>query len=146
MTIRSSLAATAGDLVSLLRTRLEIFSAELSEEKSRAFVLIGMALAGMLFMTLALLVFSLWIAALFWSTEYRYWAIGCLAGLYALTGLFLLFTVRQRLRNDPPPFEVTVEELGRDARMFSTLAGRANHGAGSEDEAAQSHSGSKDLP
>lgn len=146
MTIRSSLAATAGDLVSLLRTRLEIFCAELSEEKSRAFVLIGMALAGMLFLTLALLVFSLWIAALFWPTEYRYWALGCLAGLYTLAGLFLLLGVRQRLRNDPPAFEVTVEELGRDARMFSALAGRAHHGAGSDDEAASHASAQKDLP
>ena len=145
MTIRASLAATAGDVVAILRTRLEIFGAELSEEKSRAMVLVGMALAGMFFLALALLVFTLWIAVLFWPTEYRYWALAGLSLIYALAGLVLLLVVRHRLMNDPPAFEVTVEELGRDARMFSTLAGRANHGAGSEDEAAQSHSGSKDL-
>lgn len=146
MTIRSSLASTAGDLVAILRTRLEIFSAELSEEKSRAMMLVGMALAGMFFLALALLVFSLWIAALFWSTEYRYWALAGLALIYCLVGLILLLCVRHRLMNDPPPFELTVEELERDARMFSTLAARSSHPPDTQDESVIGQAGHKDLP
>lgn len=146
MTIRSSLAATAGDLIAILRTRLEIFSAELSEEKSRAMVLVGMALAGMLFLTLALLVFTLWIAVLFWPTDYRYWALAGLALIYALIGLVLLLTVRHRLINDPPPFEVTVEELERDARMFTALATRVSHGSGEAEDSMLGQTGQKDLP
>ena len=45
MTIRGALGGAAGDLVSILRTRLEIFSLELAEEKSRIVCLAGMALA-----------------------------------------------------------------------------------------------------
>ena len=146
MTIRASLAATAGDVVAILRTRLEIFGAELSEEKSRAMVLVGMALAGMFFLALALLVFTLWIAVLFWPTEYRYWALAGLALIYALAGLVLLLVVRHRLMNDPPAFEVTVEELGRDARMFSALAAHTSHVPGSQDESASGLNGQKDLP
>lgn len=146
MTIRSSLAATAGDLVAILRTRLEIFSAELSEEKSRVMVLVGLAMAGMFFLALALLVFSLWIAALFWPTDYRYWALAGLALIYALAGLILLLFVRHRLMNDPPAFEVTVEELERDARMFSTLASRASHSPDAQDDSAIGQAGHKDLP
>lgn len=146
MTIRSSLAASAGDLVAILRTRLEIFSAELSEEKSRAVLLVGMALAGMLLLTLAVLVFTLWIAALFWPTDYRYWALAGLALIYALAGLILLLIVRHRLINDPPPFEVTVEELERDAWMFKRLAARASSSNGEANKSMPGQTGQKDLP
>jgi len=146
MTIRASLAATAGDVVAMLRTRLEIFSAELSEEKSRAMVLVGMALAGMFFLALSLLVFTLWIAVLFWPTEYRYWALAGLAVIYALAGLVLLLVVRHRLMNDPPAFELTVEELGRDARMFSVLAAHASPAPGYQDDSASGLTAQKDLP
>jgi len=145
MTIRSSLAATAGDIVAILRTRLEIFSVELNEEKSRAIVLVGMTLAGMFFLALALLVFSLWIAALFWPTEYRYWALGALALLYALAGFVLLLWVRHRLMSDPPAFEVTVEELERDARMFSILAKRTSTSSDDRDSSSNGIAGQKDL-
>ncbi len=146
MTIRSSLAATAGDLVAILRTRLEIFSAELSEEKSRAILLVGMALAGIFFLVLAVLVFTLWIAALFWPTDYRYWALAGLALIYALAGLILLLMVRHRLVSDPPPFEVTVEELERDALMLKGLAARVSPGANESNEPMLGQTGQKDLP
>lgn len=146
MTVRSNLAATVGDLLAILRTRLEIFSAELNEEKSRAMLLVGMAMAGMLFLTLALLVFTLWIAALFWPTDYRYWALGGLALIYALAGLIILLMVRHRLTNDPPSFEVTIEELERDARMFAALATRVSHRSDEQDELTPGQQGKRDLP
>ena len=121
MTIRGALGGAAGDLVSILRTRLEIFSLELAEEKSRVACLAGMALAAALCLFLALLVFSMFIAALFWDTAYRLLAIGLTAGVYGLAGFVLMWLLSRRLREDDAPFAVTVEELGRDAELFASV-------------------------
>ena len=121
MTIRGALGGAAGDLVSILRTRLEIFSLELAEEKSRVACLAGMALAAALCLFLALLVFSMFIAALFWDTAYRLLAIGLTAGGYGLAGFVLMWLLSRRLREDDAPFAVTVEELGRDAELFASV-------------------------
>ena len=133
MTIRGALGGAAGDLVSILRTRLEIFSLELAEEKSRIACLAGMALAAALCLFLALLVFSMFIAALFWDTAYRLLAIGLTAGVYAVAGVALAWLLARRLRADDAPFAVTVEELGRDAELFASV-GQSLDDAGAPDE------------
>ena len=46
-----------------------------------------MAFAALLFLTLAVLVFTVSIAVAFWPTENRYLALGLLAGLYAVLGV-----------------------------------------------------------
>jgi len=134
MTIRGALGGAAGDLVSILRTRLEIFSLELAEEKSRVACLAGMALAAALCLFLALLVFSMFIAALFWDTAYRLLAIGLTAGVYAVAGVVLAWLLARRLREDDAPFAVTVEELGRDVDMFTSV-GEAFDDASAEADA-----------
>ena len=133
MTIRGALGGAAGDLVSILRTRLEIFSLELAEEKSRIACLAGMALAAALCLFLALLVFSMFIAALFWDTAYRLLAIGLTAGVYAVAGVVLAWLLARRLRADDAPFAVTVEELGRDAELFASV-GRGPDDADAPDD------------
>jgi len=134
MTIRGALGGAAGDLVSILRTRLEIFSLELAEEKSRIACLAGMALAAALCLFLALLVLSMFIAALFWDTAYRLLAIGLTAGVYAVAGGVLGWLLVRHLRADAAPFAVTVEELGRDAELFAS-AGVAMDDASAEADA-----------
>ena len=133
MTIRGALGGAAGDLVSILRTRLEIFALELAEEKSRIACLAGMALAAALCLFLALLVFSMFIAALFWDTAYRLLAIGLTAGVYAVAGVVLAWLLARRLRADDAPFAVTVEELGRDAELFASV-GRVPDDADAPDD------------
>jgi len=138
MTIRGALGGAAGDLVSILRTRLEIFSLELAEEKSRIACLAGLALAAALCLFLALLVFSMFIAALFWDTAYRLLAIGLTAGLYAVAGVVLAWLLARRLRSDDAPFAVTVEELGRDAELFASVGqGLDDSGAQDDDEGGE---------
>ena len=85
-----------------------------------------MAFAALLFLTLAVLVFTVSIAVAFWPTENRYLALGLLAGLYAVLGVGLLVAVRALLYG-PPPFSATLEELGRDAELLER-ARRAGRG------------------
>ena len=84
MGLRKSVFGVASGLVGLLRTRLELLALEAADEKARLLKLLGMAFAALLFLTLAVLVFTVSIAVAFWPTENRYLALGLLAGLYAV--------------------------------------------------------------
>ena len=121
MSLRTSVFGVAGSLVGLLRTRLELFALEAAEEKSRLIKVLGMAFAALLFLTLAVLVFSVTVAVAFWPTENRYLALGLLAGLYALIGLGLFLAVRRELLSGPVPFAATFEDLGRDADQLNSV-------------------------
>ncbi|MBO9355006.1 phage holin family protein [Bordetella petrii] len=133
MGLRRSVFGVAGSLVGLLRTRLELFALEAAEEKARLIKLLGMAFAALLFLTLAVLVFSVTVAVAFWPTEDRYLALGLLAGLYALIGLGLLLGVRRELVSGPVPFAATFEELGRDADLLDSVrAAQADQDAQAE--------------
>ncbi|MFP3741281.1 phage holin family protein, partial [Burkholderia sp. SIMBA_019] len=74
----------------LMRTRLELLALEAAGEKARLLKLLGMAFAALLFLTLAVLVFTITIAVAFWPTEDRYLALGLLAALYLVVGVVLL--------------------------------------------------------
>ena len=137
MSLRASVSGVASSLLGLLRTRLELFSLEAAEEKSRLIKLLGMAFGALLFVTLAVLVFTVTIAVAFWPTENRYVALGVLTGVYALIGLGLLLSIRRQLHEGPTPFSATIEELGRDAELLARV--RA-----AQDEAEQAEQDERD--
>ena len=119
MGIRQSFIGVTSGLVGLLKTRLELFSLEAAGEKARAIKTLGLAFAALLFITLAVLVFSILISVYFWPTEQRYLALGVLAGVYGLIGIGLLLALRHSLIYDPAPFSATIAELGRDVQALT---------------------------
>lgn len=121
MGLRTSVFGIASSLVGLARTRLELLSLEAAEEKTRLLKLLGIAFAALLFLTLAVLVFTVTIAVAFWPTEDRYLALGCLAALYFAIGVVLLLVLRRALVYGPAPFAATLEELGRDASLLESV-------------------------
>jgi uncharacterized membrane protein YqjE len=121
MSLRTSVVGIASSLIGLTRIRLELLGLEFSNKKTRLFKLLGLAFASLLFLTLAVLVFSVTIAVVFWPTENRYMALGLLAGGYAVIGLGLFFSLRHALLHDAAPSSVTIEELGRDAAFLARL-------------------------
>ncbi|CAM4083281.1 phage holin family protein [Bordetella tumulicola] len=121
MGLRTSISGVGSTLLGLLRTRLELLSLEAAEEKTRLIKLLGMAFASLLFVTLAVLVFTVTIAVAFWPTEDRYVALGLLAGVYALIGIVLLWLIRRELLFGATPFSATIEELGRDADLLDRV-------------------------
>lgn len=118
MTVRQTLVALAGDAAALLRTRFELLAIEFAQERSRVFVLLCLALGAALFLTLGLLVLSVFVALLFWQSEYRYFAIALLAGMYLLIGVGLLLRLRWHLVYGKQPFEASVEVISRDVEML----------------------------
>ena len=121
MSVRENLSVVAADLVSMLRTRIELFSAEVGEQKHRLSILAAMLLAAGVFLLLAIVMVSFLIVAFFWSTDYRYWAIGLLSLTYALTGFGLVWGVCHRLKTETSPFSATLEELHRDLVVLGSL-------------------------
>jgi uncharacterized membrane protein YqjE len=121
MGLRKSVFGVASSLVGLLRTRLELLTLEAADEKARLLKVLGMAFAALLFLTLAVLVFTVTVAVLFWPTEDRYLALGLLAAFYGIVGIGLLLAVRHALVYGAPPFAATLEELGRDAELLDRI-------------------------
>jgi uncharacterized membrane protein YqjE len=121
MGIRENLSIVAGDLVAMLRTRIELLGAEIAEQKHRLFSLAVLLLTAALFLLLAMVVGSFLIVAFFWDTDYRYWAIGLLTSAYALIGVGLIWRVCHRLKTEPTPFSASLEELHRDLVVLGSL-------------------------
>lgn len=121
MALRQTVGGLAATFVSILRTRFELFMLEAAEQRSNLFLIVGLALGGLIFLVLALLVFTVTIAVYFWPTEDRYIALGILAFIYFVIGVGLLVAMRSRMVNGPSPFAATLEELRRDVELMERL-------------------------
>ena|SRR5690606_13341392 len=121
MALRQSVGDLACTMLSIVRTRLELFSLEASEQKAQLIVILGMAFGALLFLTLAALVFSLAVALYFWPTEQRYVALCVLAVFYTVLGVGLFWGVRRKLLFSPMPFSATIDELRRDLALADRL-------------------------
>ena len=108
-----SLRAAVASLVALLRTRAELFSLELSEEKERHKQLLMLAAVAALFLFLALQLLAVLVIVAFWDT-YRLAAAAGVTALYLAVGLGALLALRRRWRATPPPFSATLNELRKD--------------------------------
>ncbi len=126
MTIRNSLSQVANDLTAILRTRAELFSFELAVQRTRFFSLLGLCGIALVFVLLALVIFSILVVSFFWPGEFRYWAIGGLALLYALIGLCLTLRLVHRLKTEALPFEFTRQELAKDLALLSAWQSTLN--------------------
>lgn len=121
MALRQSVGDMACTLLSIVRTRLELFSLEASEQKSQLIAILGMAFGALLFLTLAVLVFSITVALYFWPTDQRYVALWLLTLFYGVLGVGLFLAVRHKLLFGPAPFSATVDELRRDLALVDRL-------------------------
>lgn len=132
MALRQSVGDMACTFLSIVRTRLELFALEASGQKAHLIAILGMAFGALLFLTLAVLVFSIALALYFWPTDQRYMALGALALAYGILGFGLLWAVRRKLLFAPMPFAATVEELKRDLALVERLrepeSGIPSHG------------------
>jgi len=108
-----SLRGLLAILSSAFHTRLELFVAELEEERERlkqTLVLILLLFFGLSF---GLILLTIFIVAIFWE---RGWiaAIGCLAVVYLGIGITACIKLRSALLQHPGLFPATLAELGKD--------------------------------
>ena len=121
MALRQSVGDLGATFLAGLRTRLELFSLEAADQRTRLVRLLVMSFGALLCFTLALIVLTLLVALYFLPTDYRYVALGVLVFLYAVAGVVLFLSVRHSLLNDPAPFSATLDELRRDAALLDRL-------------------------
>src|SRR5688500_19344276 len=62
--------------VSVIKTRVEIISVELEEQREWLEHLVLMAVAAMFFISLGLMLTTLFVVVLFWNTDARLWVLG----------------------------------------------------------------------
>ena len=136
MSVKQNLRAVSGGFTALVKTRLELLSLELTEEKDRLLSVLLFGAIGLLFLHLALTVVAVLVGLFFWGTEYRYIALAVLVLVYAVVGLGCLLLMKKHLGLATTPFAATIDALRDDAQA---LRGRhvpaamgANKGAGDE--------------
>lgn len=99
--------------VALIKTRVDLVSAEIEEQRAWMEQLMLLAVAATFCVALGLVVFTLFIVMLFWES-YRLWVLGGFALLYLGGGIILTTKVRGILKNRPKIFSATAAELTKD--------------------------------
>ena len=120
--LRGSAARLGASLLGLVRTRLELASLELAEQRDRVQQQLTLLLAAMAMFMFAVLFLASWVIAYYWDTH-RLTAIAIVAVVFAGAGAALLALRSQAASVAPTPFAATIAEFERDRAM---LAGRDN--------------------
>ena len=120
--LRGSAARLGASLLGLVRTRLELASLELAEQRDRVQQQLTLLLAAMAMFMFAVLFIASWVIAYYWDTH-RLTAIAIVAVVFAGAGAALLALRSQAASVAPTPFAATIAEFERDRAM---LAGRDN--------------------
>lgn len=119
--LRQAVRALTATLVAAGRTRVELFSLELADQKELLFRLLAAGVLVLLSFSLAALVFSGWVIAWFWDTDHRMLTIGLVGLFWLVVGVLVAWRAYLTLQDAPAPFALTRAELARDAEI---LAGR----------------------
>jgi uncharacterized membrane protein YqjE len=117
-------ARLGASLLGLVRSRLELASVELAEERDRVQYQVGSLFVAIALFLFALLFAALWVVVYFWDTN-RLTAIAGVAIVFAAAGAALLMWRSQAARAAPMPFAATIAEFERDR---AALAGRDRAG------------------
>ena len=116
--LRPALERLVAGGMALMRTRLELASVELAEERARFTSIVAFAVAGAVLATLALAALTLFVVAYYWDTH-RFEAIAALAIAYGALAAFAFLRVGAIARNPPTPFAATIAELEKDRRWLA---------------------------
>lgn len=112
--IRTTLATTA----KVIRTRLEIISCELEEQREWMQSLLLFAVLGIFCVCMGLVMLTLFVVAIFWESHPKA-VLGSFAGLYLAVGVWAVLTFRGKLGSRPKLFQATTEELAKDEAQLT---------------------------
>lgn len=107
--IRSFLASW----IAVAKTRVEIISVEIEEQREWLEKLVLLAVAAVFCISLGAILLTLFVVVLFWD-KYPLIVLGAFTILYLGGGLGLLLALRHKMKNKPRLFATTAAELGKD--------------------------------
>jgi uncharacterized membrane protein YqjE len=99
--------------VAVIKTRVDIVSTELEEQREWMQQLVILAVAATFALSIGLVVFTLFITMLFWE-DHRLLVLGSFSVLYLGAGIIMAVSLRKRLKSRPRIFTTTSEELTKD--------------------------------
>jgi uncharacterized membrane protein YqjE len=100
-------------LLDIAHTRVAIVSTEYEEERERIRELVIFGLGAMFFVSLGVVLLTLFVVMLFWETH-RLYVMGGFAVLYLGLGVAAGISLRHRLKSRPRLFATTLAELAKD--------------------------------
>ena len=109
----SSLRALAVDGVDLLKTRLELLTTELEEEKVRLLSLLTFGAIALVFLAAGLVFLAVFLTVLFWEGQ-RLLALGVFTTLFLTAGTAALLAALARVRAGSRLFAASLAELSKD--------------------------------
>lgn len=109
----ASLQRLLATSIEILQTRVAIVATEFEEERERIRELVVFGFLALLFVSLGLLLVTLFVAMLLWENHLVYVLGGC-ALLYLGLGLVIGVVLRRRLKARPRLFATTLAELAKD--------------------------------
>jgi len=115
-----SLKGYLGTWVEVLRTRLDLITNELAEERERVQQVLILAVVTCFCLGLAAVLITFFLVVLFWETNYRLAVVGCLALLYLAAGVMAGLAMRQKVRQKSRLFSATLGELAKDSQHLSS--------------------------
>ena len=108
-----SLKGLGQTFVEILRTRMEILSLDVKEDRIRLVSILMLGAFSFLLLSLGIILGVFWLIVTFWEAD-RLLVMGILTAVLMGCGLILLALLVWRLRSGPGPFEGTIAELNKD--------------------------------
>ena len=117
----SGFRSLAHHAVSLVQTRLELFSIELQIERQRLLTALILALASAVLCLLMAFVFIVGILELAWDTGWRRPVIWLLFILLLSLFVGFFYTLVRMIKRSSRPFSATLRELKKDSEALKAL-------------------------
>jgi uncharacterized membrane protein YqjE len=111
--LKAALARLAESALGAFRTRAELATVELVEERERLVLRLSLLAGGLLLIAFAALFAGAFVIVLFWNTH-RLRAIALVAVAYLAIGALLVAKAKSIGRAAPTPFAATLAELEKD--------------------------------
>ncbi|MBM3357853.1 MAG: phage holin family protein [Betaproteobacteria bacterium] len=108
-----SLRGLAANVIALVHTRLELLAAEVEEERLRLIELLFWGCVAVFFLSLGVLMATLFVLLLFWDTH-RLLISAMFAASYLAVGVVAVLAARNRARARARLFSTSLAELEKD--------------------------------
>lgn len=113
-----SLKALAATLVAIAHTRLDLLASDLEEERAHLFSLLVLALVGLFFLGIGVMLAAMLLVAAFWDTH-RLLVLGLLAGAFLAAGIAAWVIATRKARSKPKLFAASMSELLKDRQQLT---------------------------
>lgn len=113
-----SLKALAATLVAIAHTRLDLLASDLEEERAHLLSLLVLALVGLFFLGIGVVLAAMLLVAAFWDTH-RLLVLGLLAGAFLAAGIAAWVIAMRKARSKPKLFAASMSELLKDRQQLT---------------------------